>query len=386
VSRTASTPAINLTNKGTIEGVVTPASSGGNSPVVLVNGASEPVLPNGTFSVSVLAVRSAYNVTAELNGYRTITHDVVVTPGNVSWTNFSLLRDAAPPPYAVIFAETGLPGGTSWTVTLDGKLTSSASTSVDFKELNGTYSFELAAVPGWRTSIYNGSIHVDGANVSRSINWWQNTYMGAFNESGLPAYTWWSVNISGGVSLSTANQTISFTEPNGTYSYTASAANKNFSAPSGTVTINGSRVFEPVHFSQRNYTLTFTEGGLPSGTGWSVRFVGPNGTSVTGGAPAGPGAISLIGIVNGSYYFGVVPVAGYNATPSSGTIMVNGRSLSEAISFRPSPSSESTFLGLPATEGHALLGGVAAAVVVSIASVLWIRRRKASIDRAEAPT
>jgi YVTN family beta-propeller protein len=370
---------------GILEGTITPPSNNGSSAVVLVNGKSVPVDRSGGFLETVPAIPSPYNVTAELIGYRSSTDTVVVTPGNVSWTNFTLTPALTAPPYAVILTETGLPSGTSWSVTLDGNRNATRSTSIEFNVSNGSYSYSLGAVPGWRTSIYTGSIQVNGTEVVRSFYWWQTTYLGVMNESGLPAFTWWWINISGGNPISTANRSTSFTEPNGTYTYTASAVNKNFSAPGGTFSINGSRIFEAVHFSQRNYSVTFTESGLPSGINWSVLLMGPNRTTVTERSRIGTADVAAFDIVNGSYTFEIVPVAGYNAAPSAGTLLVDGQSVSEAISFSPS-SSVSTFLGLPATQGYALLGGIAAAVaVVALVLVLRNRRRGFPPNPAEPP-
>ncbi|MGC9167250.1 MAG: hypothetical protein ACP5GR_06405, partial [Thermoplasmata archaeon] len=59
-----------------------------------------------------------------------------------------------------------------------------------------------------------------------------------FLEKGLPANTKWYVNLSNGQSFSSTTNTITFSEPNGTYSYTIATVNKNY-APnpsSGTFT------------------------------------------------------------------------------------------------------------------------------------------------------
>jgi len=75
-----------------------------------------------------------------------------------------------------------------------------------------------------------------------------------------------------------------------------------------------------------SYNITFTESGLPSGTTWSVTFNG-NATSST------TSTISYTGIANGSYSFSVGSITGYTASPSSGTITVNGGNVNQAITF-----------------------------------------------------
>ncbi len=50
--------------------------------------------------------------------------------------------------YNVTFTETGLSAGTMWSVTLNGSLESSTTTSIVFVEVNNTYSFNVSAVSG----------------------------------------------------------------------------------------------------------------------------------------------------------------------------------------------------------------------------------------------
>ncbi|MEM4100990.1 MAG: hypothetical protein QXI08_06045, partial [Thermoplasmata archaeon] len=77
------------------------------------------------------------------------------------------------------------------------------------------------------------------------------------------------------------------------------------------------------------YTVTFTESGLPSGTSWSVTFNGNTKSSTTN-------TISFTGIANGTYSYSVGAVSGYTASPSSGTITVNGANVNQAITFTAS--------------------------------------------------
>ncbi|MEM3036153.1 MAG: hypothetical protein QXS18_05045, partial [Thermoplasmata archaeon] len=77
------------------------------------------------------------------------------------------------------------------------------------------------------------------------------------------------------------------------------------------------------------YTVTFTESGLPSGTSWSVTFNSNTKSSTTN-------TISFTGIANGTYSYSVGAVSGYTASPSSGTITVNGANVNQAITFTAS--------------------------------------------------
>jgi hypothetical protein len=67
--------------------------------------------------------------------------------------------------YSVSFTETGLPSGTSWSVTLNGSPQSSAGPSINFVEPNGSYVFTVGSVPGY-TVAPEGNVTVQGASVS----------------------------------------------------------------------------------------------------------------------------------------------------------------------------------------------------------------------------
>jgi outer membrane protein assembly factor BamB len=111
--------------------------------------------PNGTFDYSVATTEKTYQ---SVGGSFTV--DGAAVPEGVS---FSLVT------YSVTFTETGLPSGTSWTVTLGGTSHSSATTTVSFSEPNATYSFSVPAVSGSAVNVSSGSVNVSGAPVARSL-------------------------------------------------------------------------------------------------------------------------------------------------------------------------------------------------------------------------
>ena len=124
--------------------------------------------------------------------------------------------------------------------------------------------------------------------------------------------------------------------------------------------------------SPPTYPVMFTETGLPNGTSWSVTFDTALNSSTT----------DTIGFsaVNGVHTFTVGTVAGYTAAPGSGHLTVNGGPASQQVKFTsastPPPKSSGTeFLGLPASEGYGLLGGLIALLVVLLL-LLLARRHK----------
>jgi hypothetical protein len=362
-------------------------------------------------------------------------------------------------PYPATFTETGLPAGTNWSVTLSGVTRASNATTLEFQEPNGTHAYHIGVVSGWRTGSYTGAITVRGAAVPTTIPWSRVTYQVTFAESGLPSYTEWWVNVTAGRSTNSVGTALSFSEPNGTYAYSVATLDKEYSARGGSFALDGSNASETVAFSAVNYTVTFTETGLPSDTGWwinltdgpstfstgpTLSFNGSNGTyaysastsnanysspkgslAIKGGAvfrtvafslvaytvtftesglPAGRNwlvilngtkrsgteDLAFLGVRNGTYGFTIGPVVGYAANRTSGTVTVQGGPASAPVTFAQTTTppgnntSPATFLGLPAMEGYAVLGGIIAALVVVVAvAVLLSRRRKAPPEPAK---
>ena len=148
----------------------------------------------------------------------------------VNGTNVQVRPIFSPMTYTVTFAETGLPSGINWTVTVNGvsmRLTINAASinGLMWTGLpNGTYTYSIAAVSGWHqiTIADSGSVAVSGASVTEpTLAYTQVTYSVTFATGGLPSGTTWSVTLNG-VTTSNTSSTIAFVEPNGTYSYAIS--------------------------------------------------------------------------------------------------------------------------------------------------------------------
>ena len=78
---------------------------------------------------------------------------------------------AATTNYTITFIESGLPSGTSWSVTLNGTITKSSTTNtIQFTVYNGTTNtYVVNPVPRYTSSPSSGSITVDGSDVSVPI-------------------------------------------------------------------------------------------------------------------------------------------------------------------------------------------------------------------------
>lgn len=162
------------------------------------------------------------------------------------------------------------------------------------------------------------------------------SYNVTFGQAGVPSGTTWSATL-GGNTLSSTGASIVFAVTNGTYAYTVSAAGYETipsSAASGSLTVRGAALAVAFTFEALpvgTYTVTFSESGLPTGTTWSVTL---NGTP-----SSGAGATLVFSSTNGSLAYTVGAVAGYTATPSSGTVTVAGANTGVSIAFSSSSSS-----------------------------------------------
>ena len=234
--------------------------------------------------------------------------------------------------YTVTFTESGLPGGTTWTVTLNGSVKSSASNTLSFSEVNGTYTYSIGNVTGYTSNPSSGSTTVKGTGPTVTTTFTAiapGTYAVAFSATGLATGSGWSVTLSGSTKSSTGT-TLTFTEKNGTYSYTPSGpAGYTVSPSSGSVTVAGKAVGVTVTFSKVAtnvlFAVTFTESGLPPGTLWSATMNGSTQNSATSSI--------VFQEANGSYSFSVGASGGYLASPAAGSVRVNGASAAQSVTF-----------------------------------------------------
>jgi YVTN family beta-propeller protein len=174
---------------------------------------------------------------------------------------------SAPTTYSVTFTETGLPAGSTWSVTLNGAMQSTTTSGTTFTEPNGTYTYTAIALIAYAPIPSNGTFSVNGAGVTQTITF--EVFPLKFTEPGLPIDANWSVTLSGtppGVILtapvgdpsltrwSDGASSVLFSVSNGTYSYTSSAP--GYTGNASTVTVNGA--------SPPPVSLTFTANSLPA--------------------------------------------------------------------------------------------------------------------------
>lgn len=223
--------------------------------------------------------------------------------GNVTVSGSALTVQIAFAPvtfYNVSFSETGLPGGTFWSVHLSG----------------------------------GGSPGAGRPGSPRGFGPACQGYRG----------------------IGSNNSTINFSRTNGTYSYSIGPVltSSGVYAPvpaRGNVTVDGASVTVQVVFSPLVfYNVTFAETGLPSGTFWSVGlhaggFSWPQWNGSTGGN------VNFT-VANGTYHFRVLPVwtegGIYVAAPETGNVTVDGANVVVAVTFTLSDTTSGSWGHVPA--------------------------------------
>ena len=120
-------------------------------------------------------------------------------------------------------------------------------------------------------------------------------------------------------------------------------------------------ILSAIIHSVSKYTVTFTESGLQSGTSWYVNLS----NSIDSGAITG--SSYTFSLANGTYSYAVSNVSGYSVSPYSGSIVVNGTSVSKAVNYT---------VASPNTELYNIIGATAAVAAIGSVVVVMIRKRK----------
>lgn len=286
--------------------------------------------------------------------------------------------------YNVILSESNLPAGAIWYIYIDGTLynsTVSNPVTITLELANGTYNYYIPHVDtNYWPSRGNGTITVDGENISKTIQFGINDYAARFLESGLSSSVEWNVTVYNNTASfyqTSYYSSIEFQLPNGTYEYKVRSLNSEYMpiTNSGIVVIYGAPATESISFIPVQYNVTFIESGLPSGVTWTVNFAGTVYSNSTS-------SIVIPNNFNGTYKYSITNITGYTVAPSSGTVIVNGSNVVVHIYFSsttskvspPPPPSKSSGFHLP---GYALIVIIAVVIVGAlIAGVVIMQQQK----------
>ena len=136
------------------------------------------------------------------------------------------------------------------------------------------------------------------------------SYPVVFQQSGLPAGKSWVASVNG-LTRSSADDSITFYEPNGSYAYLIEGPG-GFEvrdvAPGGTVNVSGAETMVSFDFAAGpTFGVTFQRSGLAAGTPWCAEFSGAAPCSVRG-------AIHVRNLTAGTYAYAGGPIAGETLT------------------------------------------------------------------------
>lgn len=222
--------------------------------------------------------------------------------------------------FPIQFKESGLLAGTPWQVVLSnasGTVANLTGTGgvLAVDEPNGSYSYALGLLSTYQEP-RGGNFTIAGAGVNVSLAFTLVTYEVQFDEVGLPTGSSWTVTI-GNNSQGSRGPSVSFTLPNGSYSYSLSVGG-SFEAPhpTGAFRVDGGGLDLKAQFNE-TYLVEFRQTGLPEGALWTV-------------VQNGSGKSSFLSEIyfsepNGSYLFDVrTPAPGWVANNSTPTVRVAG--------------------------------------------------------------
>ena len=230
--------------------------------------------------------------------------------------------------FRVRFAETGLPLGSLWSVTVGTTVVAKTSPTIDFSEPNGSFTYQIGGAPGYLVAPSAGRAVVDGAPLTLSIVF-SRVYSVSFVPAGLPPGLPWGVLVNGSAGYSApAPQSIDLNLSPGIYPYRVDPLPGYETAWRGTFDLATHALAIEVTFDVVRYEIAFAESGLPDGTSWEVALGGFSNAS------RAPSPV-VFDAGNGSVLFSVVDPAGFSAAPASGSLVVNGSPGIVRIQFVP---------------------------------------------------
>jgi Divergent InlB B-repeat domain len=227
----------------------------------------------------------------------------------------------------VSFNETGLPTGTSWSVSVNGETATSSGPSIALAEDNGSFTFlivsPIAGGPGVRyvATPLSGTFTVDAAAVVETVAFLQQFQLSASADPGAdgsvyPGGGWFDADST--VSLSAlAAPGFQFTSwtGDGPGAYAGDANPVSF-------TLQGPDVEQAHYWASATYPVAFVETGLPAGTDWTVTVNGlsngTSGTTVGFNEPNGTYSFTVTDLLPGA------PGTQYAASAPSGSFDLTG--------------------------------------------------------------
>lgn len=212
---------------------------------VTFNGTPEGA--QGSSSAQFVAVNGSYAYSAATSAPYTAPSGTVVVQGRQVRVTVQFQAETF---YPLRFTETGLSGpGINWSVAVAGTTHFSENSTISLSVLNGTYHYQVNAIPGRQATPPNGTVTVAGSGQSVAVSF-ARLYDVSINITGLPRNSVWYLNFSDGRQWSSVSPVWGIQLVNGTYSYTLATLASGYSAPPGNLTIAGAPISVVFSFSQ----------------------------------------------------------------------------------------------------------------------------------------
>lgn len=241
--------------------------------------------------------------------------------------------------YTATFTESGLPAGTSWSVSLGNTSRSATSSSIAFTVSNGSYNYSVrspvAIGNGTRyvATSSSGTVRVSGSSVSTAVVYRSQFFL----QTGASPVGTGTVSPSSGWYASGAAVSVRAQPSSGElFSGWSGQGNGSYNGPLNPANVTvGGPVQETARFastSNTSTTVSFVESGLPRGTVWNVTFGGVTASSTNA-------TVSFVA-VNGTYAYTVLsPLSAGSSTSRfvaptrAGSVAVANVSVSVAVPF-----------------------------------------------------
>jgi parallel beta-helix repeat protein len=285
----------------------------------------------------------------------------------------------------VTFVETGLPSGSTWSITFNGVLeTTTAGQSLVFSQIDGAYApfhYSVArSTTAYAPSAASGSGTLNGRSQTITVTFTAVRYSVTFSWSEPTGLGNWSATL-GGTTASSASGTLVLSVTNGTYAWSVTLpAGYTASPATGSITVAGANATVVLNVKAPTVTISFILVGGPSSAPWSV--------SLNGGAPqTGTGSTITFTVIAGTYTFHVTAPSGYSVSPASGSVVVvGGTSTVYVAAVSASSPAPAGTTNVSNTTIYSLIGLViVAALLALIGWVLFLRRRKGDGPAATPP-
>lgn len=237
--------------------------------------------------------------------------------------------------FPVEIHESGLPNGTTWSISLnDQTLTSSGATITTYLP-NGSYFYSFVGQGYYIPLQPDGFVNVSASSVTINVEFEAFLFDATFAETGLPANTTWTFSLYGfnGITetITTNNTSYTLLVPNGTYVYQVQMVDQYIPLPSvSSVKVAGSEISVQIVFKIYRYLLTFNENNLPAGTLWHVNLTSGTGQKFSNSSTGNQITFNL---TNETYSYTFSSANKTWANETVGSVTINGAPVSITANF-----------------------------------------------------